>query len=74
MHARYSHTNTMDEYASHRACQAFCLSQFVKHTSSSADAVIITGDFNTTPDELAYRVIRSNAVVSDAWVTLVWHF
>lgn len=71
MHARYNHIDDYDEYASHRAAQGFSLSQFVKHTSMSCDTVILVGDFNTTPNELPYQVIRSNAVVSDAWLDMV---
>ena len=71
MHARYNHVTEFDEYAGHRAAQAFSLSQFVKHTSTSCDGVIVTGDFNSTPTELAYRVIRSNAVLNDAWLVKV---
>lgn len=71
MHARYNNSDDFDEYATHRAAQAFSLSQFVKHTSKSCDAVIVAGDFNSMPTELAYQVIRSNAVVSDAWLDKV---
>jgi sphingomyelin phosphodiesterase 2 len=71
MHALYNHIPEFDEYAGQRAAQAFSLSHFVKHTSTSCDGVIITGDFNSTPTELAYRVIRSNAVVKDAWLVKV---
>ncbi|XP_067951221.1 putative neutral sphingomyelinase [Watersipora subatra] len=68
MHARYNLKKELDEYAGHRAHQALYLSQFIKHTSSSCDAVLAAGDFNSTPNEVAYKVIRSNAVLDDAWL------
>ena len=71
MHARYNLNNDFDEYCGHRALQAFSLSQFIKHTSQSCDAVIAAGDFNSTPNETAYKIIRCNAVLSDAWLSKV---
>ncbi|KAF6033605.1 SMPD2 [Bugula neritina] len=68
MIARYNHLQPFDEYAGHRAVQAFTFSQFVKHTSVSCDAVIVMGDFNTAATETPYRILRSNAVLNDAWL------
>lgn len=73
MHARYTHTDEFDEYATHRAAQGFTLSQFVKHSSQTCDGVILAGDFNSLSTELAYRIIRCNAVVNDAWLEKVSH-
>ncbi|VDM47177.1 unnamed protein product [Toxocara canis] len=66
LHAEYNREN--DLYLPHRLSQAFELSQFVKHTSHAADAVILTGDLNLEPDDLGYRVIVENANLIDAWL------
>uniref|UniRef100_A0A0N5AQ02 sphingomyelin phosphodiesterase n=1 Tax=Syphacia muris TaxID=451379 RepID=A0A0N5AQ02_9BILA len=66
LHAEYNREN--DLYLPHRLSQAFELSQFVKHTSNSADAVILTGDFNLEPEDLGYRVIVNNSQLKDAWL------
>ena len=71
MHARYDLANNSDEYEGHRALQAFSLTQFVKHTSKSCNAVIVAGDMNSMPWELSYQVIRSNALLEDAWLLKV---
>lgn len=65
LHAEYNREN--DLYLPHRLSQAFELAQFVKHTSYSADVVILTGDFNLEPVDLGYRVIVNFARLKDAW-------
>lgn len=39
----------------HRVLQAFDTAQFIKLTSGGADFVILAGDLNTEPGDLAYR-------------------
>ena len=56
-----------DEYLSHRIVQAFELSEFIKLTSETCDAVILCGDFNLKPNSIGYHLIRSNANLQDAW-------
>lgn len=72
MHARYNYKEEIDEYAGHRTVQAFSLSQFVKLTSTTCDAVVAVGDFNTRPSEIAYEVVRANAMLDDAWLSKVY--
>lgn len=50
----------------HRVLQAFDTAQFVKMTSGCADAIILAGDLNTEPQDLAYRIIRGIAGLTDA--------
>uniref|UniRef100_A0A1I7W4X2 sphingomyelin phosphodiesterase n=1 Tax=Loa loa TaxID=7209 RepID=A0A1I7W4X2_LOALO len=66
LHAEYNPNK--DLYLPHRLAQAFELAQFVKHTSYSADALILAGDFNIEPDNLAYQLIVQNANLRDAWI------
>ncbi|CAG9531314.1 unnamed protein product [Cercopithifilaria johnstoni] len=66
LHAEYNPNK--DLYLPHRLAQAFELAQFVKHTSYSADALILAGDFNIEPDNLAYQLIVKNANLRDAWI------
>uniref|UniRef100_A0A915Q3P1 sphingomyelin phosphodiesterase n=1 Tax=Setaria digitata TaxID=48799 RepID=A0A915Q3P1_9BILA len=66
LHAEYDPEK--DLYLPHRLAQAFELSQFVKHTGYSADALILAGDFNIEPGGLAYHLIVRNANLSDAWL------
>jgi len=63
LHAEYNHEN--DEYMAHRVLQAFDTAQFVKMTSGGADAVILAGDLNTEPQDLAYRIIRGVSNLMD---------
>lgn len=66
LHAEYHRPH--DEYLSHRICQAFEFSQFVKMTGETSDLNIVAGDFNTEPDDLAYRIIRYNANLLDSFL------
>jgi len=63
LHAEYNQEN--DEYMAHRVLQAFDTAQFVRMTSGGADAVILAGDLNTEPQDLAYRIIRGVAGLAD---------
>ncbi|XP_014479972.1 PREDICTED: putative neutral sphingomyelinase isoform X2 [Dinoponera quadriceps] len=71
LHAEYNREN--DEYKAHRVLQAFDTAQFVRMTSGGADAVILTGDLNTEPQDLAYRIIRGVAGLTDACPNSVSH-
>ncbi|EFN68152.1 Putative neutral sphingomyelinase [Camponotus floridanus] len=64
LHAEYNREN--DEYMAHRVLQAFDTAQFVRMTSGGADAVILAGDLNTEPQDLAYRIIRGVGGLMDA--------
>ncbi|XP_011331930.1 putative neutral sphingomyelinase isoform X2 [Ooceraea biroi] len=64
LHAEYNREN--DEYMAHRVLQAFDTAQFVRMTSGGADAVILAGDLNTEPQDLAYRIICGVAGLTDA--------
>jgi sphingomyelin phosphodiesterase 2 len=68
IHAEYNRDN--DLYLSHRLVQAYELSQFVRHTSVSADLSILMGDLNLEPVDLGYRLVLANAALSDAWATV----
>ncbi|CAH1251174.1 SMPD2 [Branchiostoma lanceolatum] len=65
-HAEYDRVN--DEYKAHRLSQAFELSQFIRHTSHSADVNILAGDLNTQPFELKLKIIQANTGMGDAWL------
>lgn len=45
--------------------QAFDTAQFIRMTSGGADAVILAGDLNTEPQDLAYRIICGVAGLAD---------
>ncbi|XP_063237511.1 putative neutral sphingomyelinase [Bacillus rossius redtenbacheri] len=66
LHAEYNRES--DEYMVHRVLQAFDLSQTVRLTSVGADVVILAGDLNTEPDDLAQRIICHNSELHDAYV------
>ncbi|ODM97185.1 putative neutral sphingomyelinase [Orchesella cincta] len=69
LHAEYDRTN--DEYLAHRVTQAFDTAQFISLTSKHADAVIVGGDLNTEPGDLAYRLIVHTAQLQDACEEIV---
>ncbi|XP_071645128.1 putative neutral sphingomyelinase [Temnothorax longispinosus] len=63
LHAEYNREN--DEYMAHRVLQAFDTAQFVRMTSGGADAIVLGGDLNTEPSDLAYKIIRGVAGLAD---------
>ncbi|KAJ1525886.1 hypothetical protein ONE63_009077 [Megalurothrips usitatus] len=65
LHAEYDRES--DEYVAHRVLQAFDTAQFIHMTSGGADLVILGGDLNTEPDDLAYQVLLLNAYLHDAY-------
>jgi len=56
-----------DEYLAHRVTQAFDTAQFIGLTSQGADVVIVGGDFNTEPGDLAYRLMVHTAELKDTY-------
>ncbi|KAH7939774.1 hypothetical protein HPB52_017267 [Rhipicephalus sanguineus] len=66
LHAEYN--RNYDTYLSHRICQSFELSQYVKHTSATCDLAIVAGDFNTEPLDPPYNIILYNSDLVDAYV------
>ncbi|KAL1487053.1 hypothetical protein MTO96_008357 [Rhipicephalus appendiculatus] len=66
LHAEYN--RNYDTYLSHRICQSFELSQYVKHTSATCDLAILAGDFNTEPLDPPYNIIIYNSDLVDAFV------
>lgn len=50
----------------HRVLQAFDTAQFIRMTRGGADAVILGGDLNTEPQDLAYQIICNVAGLVDA--------
>ena len=64
LHAEYDKEN--DEYTAHRVLQAFDAAQFIRMTKGGVDAVILGGDLNTEPQDLAYRIICGVAGLKDA--------
>lgn len=66
MHAEYH--RDCDEYLAHRVLQAFDTAQFIQVTSGGADLVILAGDLNTEPGDLAYRIILGLTGLTDAFL------
>lgn len=66
LHAEYN--RNYDTYLSHRICQSFELSQYVKHTSATCDLAILAGDFNTEPLDPPYNIILYNSELVDTFV------
>ncbi|XP_077294711.1 neutral sphingomyelinase [Arctopsyche grandis] len=63
LHAEYS---TEDIYLAHRVLQAFNTAEFIKMTSSCADLVILAGDLNTQPTDLAFRLMCETGRLKDS--------
>jgi len=55
------------DYATHKAVQAYELSQFIRQTSSGCDGVLVAGDLNDTSDHPYINLIKNNANLHDAW-------
>lgn len=64
LHAEYNKQS--DEYTAHRVLQAFDTAQFVRMTSGGSDAIILGGDLNAEPEDLAYKIICGVAGLTDA--------
>ncbi|XP_012720622.2 sphingomyelin phosphodiesterase 2 isoform X1 [Fundulus heteroclitus] len=66
LHAEYSREK--DSYLSHRVVQAWELQQFIRHTSTGADVVIVGGDLNMHPQDLGCRLLMSYTGLRDCYV------
>lgn len=66
LHAEYNRAS--DEYMAHRVLQAYDTAQFIQLTSACADSVILAGDLNTEPGDLAYRILTNITGLSDAYL------
>ncbi|KAL1506402.1 hypothetical protein ABEB36_005772 [Hypothenemus hampei] len=66
LHAEYNRTS--DDYQAHRILQAYDTAQFILLTSGSADLVVLAGDLNTEPGDLAYRIILTVPGLRDAYL------
>ncbi|XP_029550764.1 sphingomyelin phosphodiesterase 2 isoform X1 [Salmo trutta] len=65
LHAEYSREK--DSYLPHRVVQAWELQQFIRHTSSGADLVILAGDLNLHPQDLGNRLLRTYTGLRDSY-------
>ncbi|KAG5877679.1 hypothetical protein JTB14_003834 [Gonioctena quinquepunctata] len=65
LHAEYNRKS--DEYEAHRVLQAYDTAQFILLTSQCADLVVLAGDLNTEPGDLAYRVMLAVPGLRDAF-------
>ncbi|KAM4581850.1 sphingomyelin phosphodiesterase 2 isoform 1-T2 [Fundulus diaphanus] len=66
LHAEYSREK--DSYLSHRVVQAWELQQFIRHTSTGADVVIVGGDLNMHPQDLGCKLLMSYTGLRDSYV------
>ncbi|GBN35665.1 Sphingomyelin phosphodiesterase 2 [Araneus ventricosus] len=67
LHAEYDAFH--DQYLPHRVAQAFEFSQYIQHTSETADLSIVAGDFNTESTDLPYKIIIHNTGCLDTYLT-----
>ncbi|CAG9865285.1 unnamed protein product [Phyllotreta striolata] len=65
LHAEYNRNS--DEYEAHRVLQAFDTAQFILLTSRGVDLVVLAGDLNTMPGDLAYKVIKTVPGLMDSY-------
>ncbi|XP_015259394.1 PREDICTED: sphingomyelin phosphodiesterase 2 [Cyprinodon variegatus] len=65
LHAEYSRET--DSYLPHRVVQAWELQQFIRHTSTGADVVIMGGDLNMHPQDLGCRLLMSYTGLRDCY-------
>ncbi|XP_066246385.1 putative neutral sphingomyelinase [Euwallacea similis] len=65
-HAEYNRAS--DDYQAHRVLQAYDTAQFIMLTSGMADLIVLAGDLNTEPGDLAYRVILTVPGLIDAYM------
>ncbi|KAL3283099.1 hypothetical protein HHI36_006258 [Cryptolaemus montrouzieri] len=66
LHAEYNREH--DEYKAHRIIQAFDTAQFIQLTSGNADLVVLAGDLNTEPGDLAYKLLLTVPGLTDSFV------
>jgi hypothetical protein len=63
----YADIEELDLYLAQRICQAFEMGKFINETSQTADLIIALGDFNMTPDELGFKILKNNANLLDSF-------
>ncbi|XP_070699619.1 sphingomyelin phosphodiesterase 2 [Pempheris klunzingeri] len=66
LHAEYCRDK--DSYLPHRVVQAWELQQFIRHTSTAADVVILGGDLNMHPQDLGNRLLRTYTGLRDSYL------
>ncbi|XP_045470573.1 putative neutral sphingomyelinase isoform X2 [Harmonia axyridis] len=66
LHAEYDRMN--DEYKAHRVIQAYDTAQFIQFTSGGADLIVLAGDLNSEPGDLAYRLLSTIPSLTDSFV------
>ncbi|XP_050294740.1 putative neutral sphingomyelinase [Anthonomus grandis grandis] len=66
LHAEYNRAS--DDYQAHRVLQAYDTAQFILLTSGSSDLIVLAGDLNTEPGDLAYRVLLTVPGLKDAYI------
>jgi len=66
LHAEYNRAS--DDYQAHRVLQAYDTAQFILLTSGSADLIVLAGDLNTEPGDLAYRVLLTVPGLIDSYM------
>ncbi|XP_046394868.1 putative neutral sphingomyelinase [Ischnura elegans] len=67
MHAEYC-LEGRNKYLAHRVSQAFDTAQFIYITSAYADVIICSGDFNTEPGDLCFKILEQHAGLVDSLV------
>ncbi|KAF4077829.1 hypothetical protein AMELA_G00192610 [Ameiurus melas] len=65
LHAEYSRAE--DEYLAHRILQSWELLQFIRHTCSEADVLVVGGDLNMHPEDLGTRLLRAYTALRDCY-------
>ncbi|KAB5545961.1 hypothetical protein PHYPO_G00066660 [Pangasianodon hypophthalmus] len=66
LHAEYSRAE--DEYLAHRILQSWELLQFIRHTWSEADVLVLGGDLNMHPEDLGNRLLRAYTTLRDCYI------
>lgn len=69
MHAPYARSGDAS-YEAHRSCQAWEISIIVDELRAAGHAVILVGDLNSRPGSLPYRILETDAGLSDSWELL----
>jgi sphingomyelin phosphodiesterase 2 len=58
-----------DPYGAHRSAAMYEAARFI-NVNSAQDAVIVTGDFNVTPQQPGYTILKTLACLTDAYASL----
>lgn len=68
LHAPYSSSGDSN-YLCHRLCQAWDITRVIKLLKKSGYSVILTGDLNSKPGSLPYRLITIEGNLIDTWTS-----